>query len=129
MTSQHSTFFAKSTAHRFPRFSGAVGLRVVALLCILLCTAVPPLELLPFASSIPMGAIALMGLGLMVRDGLVILIAALGALLGLGVLHDHCERRLTLPCSSPNGRKASSMRPCRFAHGQAKDFLPSKQPT
>ena len=71
---------------RLSWFSGTVGLRIVALLCILLCTTVPPLELLPFASTIPMGAIALMGLGLMVRDGLVILIAALGASLGLGTL-------------------------------------------
>lgn len=58
----------------------------MALLCILLCTTVPPLELLPFASSIPMGAIALMGLGLMAQDGLVILFAAVGALVGLGAL-------------------------------------------
>lgn len=71
---------------RLSWFSGKAGLRVVALLCILLCTTVPPLELLPFASSIPMGAIALMGLGLMARDGLVILLAALGALVGLGAL-------------------------------------------
>jgi hypothetical protein len=71
---------------RLSWFSGTVGLRIVALLCILLCITVPPLELLPFASTIPMGAIALMGLGLMVRDGLVILIAALGASLGLGTL-------------------------------------------
>ena len=71
---------------RFNWFSGNFGLRIVALLCILLCITVPPLELLPFASTIPMCAIALMGLGLMVRDGLVILIAALGASLGLGGL-------------------------------------------
>lgn len=71
---------------RLSWFSGTVGLRIVALLCILLCITVPPLELLPFASTIPMGAIALMGLGLMVRDGLVILIAVLGASLGLGTL-------------------------------------------
>jgi hypothetical protein len=69
---------------RLDWLTGKAGLRLVALLCILLCATVPPLELLPFASSIPMGAIALMGLGLMVRDGLVILVAALGALLGLG---------------------------------------------
>ena len=69
---------------RLDWLTGKAGLRLVALLCILLCATVPPLELLPFASSIPMGAIASMGLGLMVRDGLVILVAALGALLGLG---------------------------------------------
>lgn len=62
---------------RLQKIAGGAGLRVVAVLCILLCCTVPPLELLPFASSIPMGAIALMGLGLMARDGLVILIAAI----------------------------------------------------
>ena len=51
-------------------------LRVMAGIVILLCCTVPPLELLPFASSIPMGAVALIGLGLMARDGLVMLIAA-----------------------------------------------------
>ena len=66
--------------------SGAVGLRVMALLCILLCASVPPLELVSFASSIPMGAIAFMGLGVMVRDGLVILFTAFGVLFCLGVL-------------------------------------------
>lgn len=71
---------------RITWFSGTVGLRIVALLCVLLCITVPPLELLPFASTIPMSAIALMGLGLMVRDGLVILIAACGASLGLGLM-------------------------------------------
>ncbi|MCJ8140638.1 exopolysaccharide biosynthesis protein [Falsirhodobacter halotolerans] len=52
------------------------GLRIVAALCIGLCATVPPLELVPFASTLPMAAIALMGLGLMARDGVVILGAA-----------------------------------------------------
>ncbi|MDH2326656.1 exopolysaccharide biosynthesis protein [Cereibacter sp. SYSU M97828] len=51
-------------------------LRVIAALVILLCCTVPPLELIPFASSIPMGAVALIGLGLMARDGLAMLVAA-----------------------------------------------------
>lgn len=62
---------------RLQQVADGSGLRVVAVLCIVLCCTVPPLELVPFASSIPMGAIALMGLGLMARDGLVILIAGL----------------------------------------------------
>jgi len=62
---------------RLQNFAGGTGLRLVAVLCIILCATVPPLELLPFASTLPMGAIALMGLGLMARDGLVILIAAI----------------------------------------------------
>ncbi|MDB6452570.1 exopolysaccharide biosynthesis protein [Falsirhodobacter sp. 20TX0035] len=62
---------------RLQKVAGGGGLRIVAVLCIILCCTVPPLELLPFASSIPMGAIALMGLGLMARDGVVILIASI----------------------------------------------------
>lgn len=52
------------------------ALRVIAALVILLCCTVPPLELIPFASSIPMGAVALIGLGLMARDGMAMLVAA-----------------------------------------------------
>ncbi len=52
-------------------------LRVMAAIVILLCLFVPPLELIPFASTIPMAAIALIGLGLMARDGLVMMGAAI----------------------------------------------------
>lgn len=52
----------------------------IAGLCILLCCTVPPLELLPFASTAPMGAIALFGLALLSRDGLVATLAGLVSL-------------------------------------------------
>ncbi len=51
------------------------ALQVVAVLCVLLAATVPPLEIVPFASSLPMGAIALFGLALMVRDGAVAILA------------------------------------------------------
>ncbi|MBT9368677.1 exopolysaccharide biosynthesis protein [Rhizobium sp. CSW-27] len=57
--------------------------QVAAGLCIALCLTVPPLELVPFASSAPTGAIALFGLSLMARDGLLTVLAgfvSLGAL-------------------------------------------------
>lgn len=53
------------------------AIRVIAAICLLLCCTVPPLELIPFASTVPMAAIAFMGLGLMARDGLVMMVAAL----------------------------------------------------
>lgn len=56
--------------------------RVAAVLILLLCASVPPLEVLPFASSAPMLAIACFGLAMMVRDGLLMLVAtglAMGA--------------------------------------------------
>ncbi|WP_237437742.1 exopolysaccharide biosynthesis protein [Altericroceibacterium endophyticum] len=60
--------------------------RIAAAIVLLLCCTVPPLELLPFASSGPMLAIAAFGLALLVRDGALMLVAlALSAgALGLG---------------------------------------------
>ena len=56
-----------------------VWVKIAALVVILLCMTVPPLEVLPFASSGPMLAIAAIGLALTVRDGVVMLVAlALG---------------------------------------------------
>lgn len=49
--------------------------RIAALAVILLCVTVPPLELVPFASSIPMGTAVLFGLALVVRDGRVMALA------------------------------------------------------
>ena len=52
------------------------GLRFAALACIALALLVPPLELLPFASSAPMAAIALIGLALLARDGALMVAAS-----------------------------------------------------
>lgn len=49
--------------------------RVVALAILTLCCTVPVLEFVPFASSIPMGAILLFGLALVTRDGRVMALA------------------------------------------------------
>lgn len=56
-------------------------LRFIAVLCIVLATSVPPLELLPFASTAPFSAICLFGLGITTRDGAAIL---LGLVLAVG---------------------------------------------
>ena len=61
----------------FPRVAGAV--------VVMLCLTVPPLELLPFASSAPMLAIAIVGLALITRDGLFMLIAFVATVAALGV--------------------------------------------
>lgn len=66
-------------------------LRVIAVLCVVLATSVPPLELLPFASTAPFSAICLFGLGITTRDGAAIvlgLIVAVGAfvLAGMGLI-------------------------------------------
>ncbi len=50
-------------------------LQGIAFLVIALCATVPPLELIPFASTVPMGAIVFLGLALLARDGLLACIA------------------------------------------------------
>jgi len=50
--------------------------KLAAVMILALCATVPPLEFLPFASSAPMLAIASFGLALLVRDGLLMLIAS-----------------------------------------------------
>ncbi|MDC0886182.1 exopolysaccharide biosynthesis protein [Altererythrobacter sp.] len=57
--------------------------RIAAVVIIMLCCTVPPLEIIPFASTVPMVAIALIGLALLVRDGLAMVVAltlSIGAL-------------------------------------------------
>ena len=66
-------------------------LRFIAMLCIVLATSVPPLELLPFASTAPFSAICLLGLGITTQDGAAILLGlalAVGAfvLAGMGLI-------------------------------------------
>ena len=64
---------------RLKPMTQGVWVKIAALVVILLCMTVPPLEVLPFASSGPMLAIAAIGLALTVRDGVVMLVAlALG---------------------------------------------------
>ena len=75
------------SSDRLERLTNGAAERAAAICTLVLCLTVPPLELLPFASSAPMAAIAAFGLGLLVRDGLIMLIGfALSAVaLGVGV--------------------------------------------
>ncbi|HVI33050.1 exopolysaccharide biosynthesis protein [Phenylobacterium sp.] len=59
--------------------------RVVALVCMLVAMIVPPLELLPFVAFVPAAAIATFGLGLIARDGLLVLIAFVISTTALGL--------------------------------------------
>lgn len=72
---------------RFPSLTSDKATRIAAVVVILLCLTVPPLELLPFASTGPMVAIAAFGLALTMRDGLLMALGfVLSALaVGLGV--------------------------------------------
>ncbi len=70
---------------RLPWLTGQPFIRIAALLCILLAITVPPLEVVPFASSAPMSAIAAFGLSITVRDGALMLGAVLLSLLTVAV--------------------------------------------
>jgi len=56
-------------------FCGSIATRIAAACCLLLCLTVPPLELVPFAAALPMAAIALFGIAIALRDGLLMLLA------------------------------------------------------
>ena len=64
---------------RLEIFTGPTAARIAAAVIALLCFAVPPLELLPFAVVLPMAVIAAFGIALTVRDGLLMLVAFLGS--------------------------------------------------
>ena len=77
----------KHTGRRLPFLTRAPFDKVVILACILSGGVMPALELLPFTSSILGAAISVMTLGLLVRDGLLVLIGLgfIGAAVSLGV--------------------------------------------
>ena len=66
---------------RLEQLTSGIWVKIAATVIIALCSTVPPLEFLPFASSLPMLAIAILGLALTVRDGALML----GALIFAGV--------------------------------------------
>lgn len=60
---------------RLPALTKGIWARASGIVVIALCCTVPPLELLPFASTAPMAAIAAFGLAMMVRDGALMIAA------------------------------------------------------
>lgn len=77
------TSFARYSESIFrPRMKWATEppyLQFLSLAVLLLCACVPPLELIPFASTVPMLAIIKIGISLLVRDGLAAVVAAVMA--------------------------------------------------
>jgi hypothetical protein len=63
----------RHTRNRLRLLTRTPAVKLAAVCIMLLCLTVPPLELIPFGSSIPMAAIAIFGLALLVRDGLLML--------------------------------------------------------
>lgn len=71
---------------RLEALTDGAWIKAAAVVIIVLCCTVPPLEFIPFASSAPMLAIAAFGLALTARDGVLMLVALTlaGAALGVG---------------------------------------------
>lgn len=68
-----------------PRLSPLISpfaARVVGAICILLALTMPPLEVVPFAGYIPAAAIALLAVGLSAKDGLIVLVGGIVAVIG-----------------------------------------------
>lgn len=63
------------TKPRLAALTGPLADRLVALAIVVIAACVPPLELLPFVAFVPALAIAVFGLALTTRDGLLTLIA------------------------------------------------------
>ncbi len=60
---------------RLPALTKGPMAKLAGVAVVLLCLTVPPLELLPFASTAPMAAIMAFGVALLVRDGALMLAA------------------------------------------------------
>ncbi len=69
---------------RLPGLTTGLMNRLVAGICIVLALTLPPLELIPFASSAPSFAIALLAIGLSAKDGLMVLLGVFAAVSAFG---------------------------------------------
>lgn len=68
-------FLDRWTHRRLSFFVTKPVVRAGAFLTLALCAMVPPLEVVPFAVAVPFGAIALFGLALIIKDGILMLLA------------------------------------------------------
>ena len=75
---------------RLAQLTTPAAIRIAAAIIVLLCLGVPPLELIPFASTAPMTAIAMFGLAFTLRDGLLMalgyLLSAVAVAVGFGMI-------------------------------------------
>ncbi|WP_407291737.1 exopolysaccharide biosynthesis protein [Stutzerimonas zhaodongensis] len=61
--------------HRLTFLTQGVAVYINALLCLVIAAIMPPLELLPFGNSVAGAALSILGVGMMARDGAMILVA------------------------------------------------------
>lgn len=79
-------FIDRWTGPRLTFFSGAVGVHLIALFCVLMAFGTPALEVVPFSATLVGAAISIFGLSLIARDGLLSLIALVVSSLTLGFM-------------------------------------------
>ncbi len=79
-------FLDRLVRPRITRLTEGAGRRGVALICILVGLLTPPLELIPFSTAIPGATIAIFGLGLTARDGVVVLAALSAGVTAMGLV-------------------------------------------
>ena len=96
LSSEKLSGFADKTRGAAKWLDGHLGRRLEALtsrpaqriaggVCCLLCLMVPPLELVPFAAALPFAAIGIIGLALVLHDGIAMLLAMTLAIGVVGV--------------------------------------------
>ncbi|WP_348657448.1 exopolysaccharide biosynthesis protein [uncultured Sulfitobacter sp.] len=68
---------------RLSRFAGSGARRAAGIVILGLLLTVPPLEIVPFATTGPMIVISLFGLGLLYRDGLLMLLGFAGSIIAV----------------------------------------------
>jgi hypothetical protein len=68
-------FIDRLLRHRLTFLTEGLAVRFNALLCLLIAATMPPLELIPFGNSIAGAALSFLGLGMMARDGALVIVA------------------------------------------------------
>ncbi len=81
-----ATYSEKIFRERIRWMTGTMGTRVVAACCLFICVLMPPLEIVPFANSMCGVALALFGMALIARDGILACLALVSSLTALGAL-------------------------------------------
>lgn len=71
---------------RLRPFTGKAASRIIAAVCCVTALAMPPLELVPFGVAAPASAVTAFGLGLVARDGLLVLIGLTAAVATVGLI-------------------------------------------
>lgn len=96
-------FMDKYFYRRLKFMTRAPFAQIAAGMVVLLCLTVPFLEVLPFASSVPMLAIAAFGLAVLMRDGVLMIGALTASLVAMGFGLDYYDGGTTSDTDATDG--------------------------